>query len=232
MRKQRSSGALSVPAGGERLFPDKDSVDQFMLEWTRIQQVQPEVKLRDVFGILLGARIHCALDRVAQDRPSRYDFLDRVQRIRRLLVELYTEIAWLLNRKNLGPVAEVRAFLARPVVKRPLRNGGVQIMYGEVTFNRDQRPSGKVRPGASTVNFEPLKRACTGLLEALSSVLDPLEDHLRRPRGFQPRPWVAEAMRDLRNIGLKRHDADVLLRIVGLKGSEAAEATRQTVSRR
>ncbi len=186
-------------------------------------------------------------------------FFEQDRRIRKLLKALFDELQQLLNQDPiLGGPGELESLLllhlsrALPGEELPARAfnwepwkpadddhmaeedakllADLEIWYGgNWTMKR-----GVLLPPPHSLrtSLKPIMELYFQFASYLMTLLYEIGGVLRRDRGHQSQAWLHQAVQDLRKAGLTKDEADTLLRIMGLKGSEAAEAARQTTSRR
>jgi len=212
----RRPKATPWPDGFEKLFPDTDHFEQFKEEWRLIEK-RKGVKLADIPDILtrvsfrakVEQEFHLALTRM---RDSRADLFEQDQRIRKLLKDLRGELKRLHSQNDqfLGDQLDA--------IRR--------LHASRVWLEDEDSPITPYEP--LTHYLAPIVKLYFEFESYVVTFLDELGATLRRQRGHQRQPSINPAMKSLRKAGLTKVEADSPLRTMGLKGSEAAKAARQT----
>lgn len=208
------------PDGFEKLFPDKDRLGQLKEELCLLEKRHgkslagvPDILTRAWFHAKVEQKFHLALTCM---RDSRADFFEQDRRIRILLKGLLAELKRLHSQNDQFLGDQVDAIRRLHVSRAWLEDDGSPIAPYEPL----------------THSLAPVVQLYFKFQSHLVSFLDELGATLRRRRGHQRQPSIVPAMKDLREAGLTKEEAHGLLRTMGLKGSESAEAVRQTRPRR
>jgi hypothetical protein len=207
------------PDNLRHLFDDQDRFAAFKGLWRQWAE-RGDVKLLDVAATLRLARDHARgeqeYQRALSDMMlSRADFLAQRNVIRGLLRRVFQEIEKILHAHDIS----VGGKLDRLCLLRD-RQLGYMEQWG-------------APEGDEVLFFQPLAETLWPELETLAHSSDTLMtrlDHVgsvfQRKRGHQKQPWLAFALRNLRAAGLRKAEADELLRLANLKGADSADEAR------
>jgi hypothetical protein len=232
---KRKTPARALPKGLQVFFPDKDHFQRFQERWALIEARthRKPLDVARVLSVLRWAWAHATWERDLQTKLNTWgaEFLDRDTCLMMLMGKVRAELVRLFEEKKFHRLLDLAARRSRPVV------WGANDLTGPVLLFQKNDP----HEAAPTPDPDPvvLSRTAAPIWEAfeefrhrLDAPLEMVRVLFHRPRGHQKQPWIIPAMHRLREAGLTKGEADELLRSMGLKGSDANEAVRQTISHR